>query len=156
MKIINKLITLVLLSSTLASCATIMHGTRQSIGVSSNPTDAWIYVDRNYVGNTPLVLELSRSENHIVRIELPGYMAYEVQLTKSVSGWVFGNIVIGGLIGLAVDAVSGGIYKLSPDQVHAEMRSQYGIDSKNSNESFIAVVLEPRADWEKIGNLTPN
>ena len=153
MKIINKLITILMLATTISSCATIMHGTYQTVGISSNPSDAWVYVDRNYVGNTPLLLELSRKDNHLVRIELPGYLPYEIQFTKTVRGWVFGNIVFGGLIGLAVDAVSGGIYRLTPEQVHAELRAQYGVDSKNSNESFIAIVLEPQAGWEKIGNL---
>lgn len=156
MSIVNKIITTLMLTTTLTSCATIMHGTRQTVGISSNPSDAWIWVDRNYVGNTPLILELSRKDNHTVRIELPGYMPYEIQFTKEVSGWVFGNIVIGGFIGLAVDAISGGIYRLTPEQVHAELRAQYGVDSKNSNESFISVVLEPQAGWEKIGNLVPN
>lgn len=145
-----------MLMATFTSCATIMHGTRQSIGISSNPSDAWIWVDRNYVGNTPLILELSRKDNHSLRIELPGYLPYEMQFTREVSGWVFGNIVIGGFIGLAVDAISGGIYRLTPEQVHAELRANYGIDSRNSNESFISIVLEPKADWEKIGTLVAN
>lgn len=155
MNIINKLLSFLLISTTITSCATIINGTCQKVGISSNPSDAWIWVDRNYVGNTPLVIELSRKDNHVVRIELPGYMPYEVQFTKEVSGWVFGNIVFGGFIGLAVDAVSGGIYRLTPEQVNAELRSHYGIDS-NNNESFISVVLEPQTGWEKIGNLVPN
>ncbi len=156
MSIVNKIITALMLSTTLTSCATIIHGSHQTVGISSSPSDAWIWVDRNYVGNTPLILELSRKDNHTVRIELPGYMPYEIQFTKEVSGWVFGNVVFGGFIGLAVDAISGGIYRLTPEQVHAELRSHYGIDSRNSNESFISVVLEPKAGWEKIGNLVSN
>lgn len=156
MGFINKIITALLIAATLTSCATIINGTHQQVGISSSPSDAWIWVDRNYVGNTPLILELSRKENHIVRIELPGYAPYEIQFTKDVSGWVFGNIIFGGFIGLAVDAVTGGIYRLTPEQVHAELRAHYGIDAKNSNESFISVVLEPQAGWEKIGSLVLN
>ena len=38
-------------------------------------------------------------------------------LTPHLSGWAFGKIVFGGFIGLAVDAISGGLYQFTPDQV---------------------------------------
>lgn len=71
------------------------------------------------------------------------------------SAWVFGNVIFGGVIGLAVDAITGGIYKLTPDQVQAELRSNYMGYSKNSENSFIGVVLKPDPSWEKIGNMVP-
>lgn len=151
-----KILAFLLLCSTLTSCATIMHGTNQAVGISSNPSNAYIWVDRNYVGNTPLIVELSRKDNHIVCIELPGYLPYEINFSRQLSGWVFGNIVFGGFIGVAVDAVSGGLYKLTPDQVQAELRANSMVTSKKSNDSYIAVVLEPKTEWEKIGNLVPN
>lgn len=105
----------------LTSCATIMHGTRQNIGISSNPAHARVAIDGRYVGQTPIIVNLTRKDNHFLRIELPGYMPYEAVFTKQLSGWVFGNVIFGGVIGLAVDAISGGIYKLTPEQVQAEM-----------------------------------
>lgn len=146
---------LIMLAPTLfTSCATIMHGTRQSIGISSNPTSASIWVDRIYLGQTPLIVEMTRKDNHLVRIELEGYQPFEATFSRQVSGWVFGNIIFGGIIGLAVDAISGGIYQLTPDQIQAQMRSNHMAYSKTSKDSFIAVVLEPDASWKKIGNLT--
>ena len=75
------------------------------VGISSNPTNAYVWVDKNYVGNTPMVVEMSRKDNHIVSIELDGYQPYEITFSRQLSGWAFGNIVFGGFIGLAVDAV---------------------------------------------------
>lgn len=150
-----KSLTLILLSlATLTSCATIMHGTRQSIGISSNPSNANVWVDRTFVGNTPIIVNMSRNDNHFVRIEIEGYLPYEATFSKQLSGWVFGNIIFGGIIGLAVDAITGGIYKLTPDQVQAEMHSNHFAYSKNSKDSYIAVVMNPDPAWEKIGNLT--
>lgn len=137
----------------LTSCATIMHGTRQSIGISSNPSNANIWVDQNYVGTTPIIVDMTRKDNHVVTIDLEGYQPYQVTLTRSLSGWVFGNIVFGGIIGLAVDAISGGIYKLTPEQIQAEMRSNNIAYSKKSDDSYIAIVLTPNPAWEKVGNL---
>lgn len=137
----------------LSGCCTVMNGTHQSIGISSNPSDAYIWVDRQYVGNTPIIVDMSRKDNHIVRIELEGYKPYEATFSRQMSGWVFGNIVFGGLIGLAVDAISGGLYRLTPDQVQAEMRVNHFAATKKSKDSYIAIVLKPDPSWEKIGNL---
>lgn len=139
--------------ASLTSCATIMHGTHQSIGIASNPSNAAVWVDRNYVGRTPMIVGMSRKDNHIVRIELDGYRPYEAVFSRQLSGWVFGNIVFGGVIGLAVDAISGGLYMLTPDQVQAEMRSNYIAYSENSKDSYIAIVLKPDPSWVKVGNL---
>ncbi len=101
-----------------------MQGTTQKIGISSNPSGARVTINGNQLGSTPLFTDLKRGDNHIVKIELDGYQPYEMTITKKISGWVWGNIVFGGLIGLAVDAISGGIYKLTPEQVMAELRRQ--------------------------------
>lgn len=135
------------------SCATIMHGTKQSIGIASNPIDASVWVDRVFTGKTPLITKMSRNNNHFVKIELDGYEPYEVAFTKQVSGWVFGNIIFGGVIGLAVDAISGGLYRLTPEQVQTELRAHQTAYFKKSTDSCIVVVLQPDPSWEKIGNL---
>jgi len=146
----------ILLSSialSLSSCATIMHGTRQTVGIASNPTNACVWMDGRFVGNSPMIIEMSRKDNHFVHIELEGYQPYEATFTRGVSGWVFGNIAFGGLIGLAVDAISGGIYVLTPDHIQAEMHNKNFVYSKKSKNSFITIVLEPDPSWKKIGNL---
>ena len=115
-------------SSLLYGCATIMHGTSQQIGISSNPTGAKVTVDNMSTGTTSTFANLSRGSNHVVKIEMPGYMPSEMTITGKASGWVWGNILFGGLIGLAIDAASGGLYDLTPEQLHAELKVN---DSEN-------------------------
>ncbi len=147
-------VTLSLVSlSMLTSCATIMHGTRQNIGISSNPSCANVWVDGTFVGTTPMIVNLTRKDNHYVHIEVEGYQPFEAVFTRQLSGWVFGNVVFGGLIGLAVDAISGGIYSLTPDQVQAEMRNGNVVMSKSSDDSYIAIVLKPDPSWKQVGSL---
>lgn len=156
MKIITKLAKIILGVSTLTSltsCATVMHGTRQSVGIASNPSQASVWVDRVYAGNTPLIVEMTRKDNHVVRIELEGYQPYEAVFSRHLSGWVFGNIIFGGVIGVAVDAISGGIYMLTPDQIQAELRANHIAYSKKSKDSYITIVLQPDPSWKKIDNL---
>lgn len=155
-RLLTSLLLGVCIASSLTSCASIMHGSRQNIGISSNPTNAAIFVDGMYMGATPLIVNLTRRENHIVRIELEGFQAYEATFTPHCSYWVFGNIVFGGPIGLlagtAIDAITGGLYELTPDQVQAELRSQ-NIACSGCKDHAILVVLEPKPEWKKIGNL---
>lgn len=141
------------ISMLLTSCATLMQGTYQSVGIASHPSNANIWVDRNFVGVTPLIVDMSRKDNHIVRIELDGFHSYEAVFTRKLSGWVFGNIVFGGVIGLAIDAISGGIYMLTPDQIQAELQSNSITVSKMGQDSYITVVLSPDPSWKKIGDL---
>lgn len=103
----------------LSSCATIINQTKQSVAISSQPTNAEVTIDQQPAGHTPLVTRLKRKQNHIVTITLEGYQPHETTITHGLSGWFFGNILFGGLIGVAIDAWSGGMYKLTPDQVQA-------------------------------------
>ncbi len=138
----------------LGACASVMHGTRQDVGISSNPSGAQVSVDGQPLGTTPVVAHLRRKENHIVHLELAGYKPYDTTVTRSVSGWVWGNIVIGGLIGLAVDAISGGLYKLTPEQVSASLLSAGTAGTVVPKDGvYITVVLRPEPGWQKVGQL---
>lgn len=137
-----------------SSCATIIHGSKQSVSISSNPSSATVTVDNQDKGKTPLTTTLSRKDHHTVKIELPGYMAYETKFTRKVDGWIAGNIIFGGIIGLAVDAITGGMYKLTPDQIQADLKSNTASLRKIKDGLFLTVVLRPDPNWEKIGQLT--
>jgi uncharacterized protein YceK len=137
-------------------CASIMHGTTQKVGISSSPTGASVTVDNKALGTTPLFADLKRGEEHVVSIEIPGYEKTQLTLTKSVSGWVWGNIVFGGLIGLAVDAISGGLYNLSPEQLNAAMHKDDVDVSSRADGLLVVAVLHPDPAWRRIGNLTPH
>lgn len=134
-------------------CASIMHGTTQDIGISSSPTNARVSVDNTPLGNTPVVAKLSRGDNHMVRIELDGYAPFEATLTKKVSGWVWGNIVFGGLIGLAVDAISGGLYNLTPEQIAGQMAKQGASLEQNAEGIYVVLVRQVDPSWQRIGTL---
>jgi uncharacterized protein YceK len=137
----------------IAGCATIMHGTKQQIGFSSTPSGATVMVDNSEKGVTPVIVKLSRKSNHIVKMVVPGYKPYEATITRGTSGWVWGNIVFGGLIGLVVDAISGGIYKLKPEQVEAILAKEGASITKDGDVIYVTVVLTPDPSWEKIGAL---
>jgi uncharacterized protein YceK len=137
----------------LSGCASIMHGTTQQIGVSSAPTGARVVVNGGQRGVTPLVLDLERKGPHTLSIESDGYEPFQMSLTRSVSGWVWGNIVFGGVIGLAVDAATGGLYKLSPEQVSAELERADVTWSEDRSAVLVRLLRAEDVGAERIGTL---
>jgi hypothetical protein len=138
----------------LLSCGTIIHGATQDIGIGSSPSNASVTIDHITHGQTPMTAKLDRDKDHTVTIKLAGYEPYSATITKSVTGWVWGNILFGGLIGLAVDAISGGLYVLSPEQVQATLMAQPKKSASVGDDAIsIQVVLAPQPRWVKVGEL---
>jgi len=137
-----------------SSCATIILSSSQQVGISSSPTGASVTIDDEPKGETPIIEKLSRKDNHIIKIELEGYEPFEIKTTRSTSGWVWGNIVFGGLIGLAVDAITGGMYVIKPDQIEAELKKKEGSSFLYQEDAlYMTIVLSPDPSWQKIANL---
>ena len=152
-------LTLILLSS----CASIVHGSKQNVTFTSQPKDAKIFINGIQFGETPNVVSLRRKGRHkgdtsggkeyIVSVELDGYYPYKIKLQREIDGWFWGNLVLGGPIGFIIDWTTGSIYKLTPNQVMAQMPSATSyIHNKDSN-ILIAITLEPDPSWEKVGHL---
>jgi hypothetical protein len=140
----------------LTACATIINGTSQSVSISSQPSGAQVFVDGVPMGATPVSPDLKRKDKHTVRIELEGYEPFEMRLNRGTSGWIAGNIIFGGLIGLAVDAITGAMYKISPDEVVATLERSGSARAIDSGDVLLVdVVLQPKPGWEHIGDLTP-
>jgi hypothetical protein len=153
MKALISILTISILILFSQACGTIMQGTTQQIGISSNPSNASVTINGQNHGTTPMIIDLKRKDSHMVKIELDGFQPYETNLTRSTSGWVWGNIVFGGLIGLVIDASAGGMYKLSPEQISSELRASQADVISTDSGLFIAVVLKADPSWEKIGSL---
>ncbi len=102
-----------------------LHGTHQDVGIVSVLTGATVVVDDVQKGMRPLIAKLTRKDDHLVRRSLPGYELFDLTLTRGVSGWVWGKIAFGGLIGLVVDAIDGGMYELTPEQLSADLSSSH-------------------------------
>lgn len=148
------LLTLTPLALLMTGCASIMHGTKQDVGISSTPTNARVTVNNMPLGQTPLVAKLARGDNHIVKIELDGYQPFEATLTKKVSGWVWGNIVFGGIIGLAVDAMSGGLYVLTPEQLSAQLVRQGNDSALQADGIYVVLVPQVDPEWVRVAMLS--
>ncbi len=150
-------LTVVFTAIMLTGCATVMNHGSQKVNISSLPIGAGVTIDSKPYGKTPVVAKLARGEHHQVVIELPGYKTYNLALTRKVSGWVWGNAIIGGVIGVVIDVATGNMYKLTPEQVMAELKTesaeQQQANLSDPNAVYVSIVLTPKPAWEKIGQL---
>ena len=48
----------------LAACGLIIHGGKQTVGISSSPSAAQVSVDNKQVGETPVNVKLEREDDH--------------------------------------------------------------------------------------------
>ncbi len=103
-------------------CATIVDGTDQKVPVTSNPPGANVMVDGGSTVTTPTDLKLSRREAHSLLISMPGYHSERVSMKRELSGAIFGNIILGGIVGGVADLASGASHHLEPKEVHVELQ----------------------------------
>lgn len=107
----------VVMSQWSLGCATITTGTTQKILFESTPSGATASVTGGHSVQTPGELTLSRKNTYDVRFEKEGYLPASSHIGQRSNPMVFGNILIGGLIGLGIDSGSGAAYYLEPEKV---------------------------------------
>jgi len=139
----------------LLACASILHGSSQDLGIASQPTGASVTVDNQVLGHTPVVAKLKRKDKHTIAVTLDGYQPFELTTTRGTSGWVWGNILFGGLIGLAVAFSTGGAYKIKPEQVSAQLSRAAASATLTDGTLYVVLVRAPDPSWEKVGQLEP-
>src|SRR5512139_1911379 len=89
-------------TTTLASCATMVNGTSQDINLTSIPAGTVARIEPGgQTVTTPGNARLARKTSYVVTFEHDGYASQNAYLDRQTSDAVWGNILLGGLIGLA-------------------------------------------------------
>lgn len=108
-----RLSAVILLAATLPACATLTTGTSQTVTIVTNPPGASCQLRRDNavigtVSTTPGTVEVSKSSRAIaVSCTRPGHNDSTGTLGAEFQAMTLGNVLIGGLIGVIVDASSG-------------------------------------------------
>lgn len=139
----------------MSGCASIVHGGSRTITVSTQPAGAKATITKYgtaeavHSGLTPLTVSLDpkrgffKGQSYSVRFELSGYKTDEVVIRSGLSGWYWGNIVFGGLIGmLIVDPATGSMWNLRPDKLERPLSPQQASVLKSGDGFVVALVSE--------------
>lgn len=100
------LLAAVLLACLVTSCASIMTGSSDSVSVISTPPGTFFTTNIGVSGRTPQVVTVPASQDLVVNFRRKGYEPTTVMLNSRMSGWILGNILFGGPIGLVVDLLN--------------------------------------------------
>ena len=116
-----------------SSCASIVSKSNWPISIDSKPSGANVSIVNKkgvevYNGRTPAALKLKSGsgffskESYTVSFSMNGYESKKVNLECKLNGWYFGNILLGGIIGmLIVDPATGAMYKLDSEFVDVNL-----------------------------------
>ena len=108
---------LLILTGMITGCATMMNSDTVGVPVYTTPPGAILRVaGKTYI--SPATVKVPRGQgNFVLTIEKDGYDPIEMTLSESADGWLWGNILTGGPIGLGVDLVTRDAYDISPETV---------------------------------------
>ncbi|MBR1196404.1 PEGA domain-containing protein [Bradyrhizobium sp. AUGA SZCCT0240] len=105
-------------------CASVTRGTTENISISSTPAGATAEISGLDVPTacvTPCVVQAKRSADIIVTVNKEGYEPQIIPLTKEVpatgAAGFAGNVLLGGVVGIGVDAVTGAALDHKPNPV---------------------------------------
>jgi hypothetical protein len=130
-----------------SSCATIFSRTSYPVHINSNPQGADIrIVDTHgrevYNGITPASVKMKSGAGFFSRAEYritfskEGYTDKTIFITADIDGWYFGNILLGGLIGmLIIDPATGAMWKIDTEYVNETLS-----EAKTSSERKLEII----------------
>ena len=116
-----KLILAAVASLALAGCATVTRGTTNQIQIISEPDSATARTSLLQQCTTPCTLTVSRKDEFSVVVSKPGYMDQTVEVKTQLAGTgaagFAGNVLLGGVVGMGVDAATGSTLEHVPNPV---------------------------------------
>jgi hypothetical protein len=122
----KRLSLMIFLAAILAGCSSIISKTDYPVSINTSPDGAAFKITNSsglkvHSGITPAMVSLKSSkgymsgESYTIEVSKDGFYRKSFQLSSSVDGWYFGNIIFGGLIGMIfVDPVTGAMWNLPP------------------------------------------
>src|SRR5688572_29836520 len=115
------ILALIALALSCGGCASVTRGWTEQMQITSNPAEAQARTSLGQTCTTPCTLQVNRKDEFSVTISKPGYHSAEVAVTTRVAGagvaGFAGNVLIGGVVGMGVDAVSGATLEHHPNPV---------------------------------------
>lgn len=112
---------LALLAWLVSGCATIMNEDMVSIPVYTTPPGARVTINGMDYTSPATVTAPRGKGDYKLHVSKDGFEPVDVLLVESADAWLWGNILFGGLIGLAVDFISGDAHDFEPEVVSLDL-----------------------------------
>lgn len=156
MKVKGIMASMLILAFVLTGCASIVGKNLFPLTINSNPDGATIVIEdengkKMFNGTTPATVSLISGESYFhaksynITFSKSGYMEQHAVVKATLSGWYWGNIVFGGLIGmLIVDPITGNMWKLPPYVVGNLTQQQTFLNQNQSSLNIVTLDQVPQ------------
>ena len=119
-------VALIALGATVSGCATVTRGTHEVWSVNTTPPNASVKTSNGFACDaTPCSFTMNHRETFDVTITKPGYKPWQGHVTHQFStgggAALAGNVIVGGGVGMIVDAASGATQKLVPNPLNVTL-----------------------------------
>ncbi|MBS0297192.1 MAG: PEGA domain-containing protein [Proteobacteria bacterium] len=126
-------------AGSLAACATITRGVHETWSVETDPSGAHVKTSNGFAcDQTPCTFKMERKSEFDVTVTKDGYKPYSGHVTHSVSNGgaagMAGNVLVGGIIGVGVDATSGAMMDLKPNPMKVKLEKDDGSAAKPAGQ----------------------
>lgn len=92
----------------ITGCASLFNASPSLLNIMTNPQNAKVTITglqnmERLTKQTPCTVYLNKGSDYTVKIELAEYQSEEIPIRRSISGWFWGNLLLGGIIGMVID-----------------------------------------------------
>lgn len=121
----------------LTGCASIVDGGKAEVPMTGTLGATVSITDEGnavvFEGKLPATAELVRgggfqSKRYTVEVSKPNYVSKKLKLAPELNNWVWGNILLGGVIGVIVDASTGAMWTLTPESLSVQLQPVTGFE----------------------------
>ena len=141
----------------ISGCASIVSKSSWPYYMETDPPGATVSVENKkgkeiFRGRTPAVVKLRsgagffKKESYIISYSKSGFKEKKINVECKLNGWYFGNILLGGAIGmLIVDPATGAMFKLNDEGSHETLDP---VTSTISSLKIVDIHQIPK-DWQE-------
>jgi len=111
------------------SCAS-LFGRASMLSIATEPENAQIIIQsttnlaEKMIKKSPCTVYLNKGSDYIVTVKLKGYTSEEIPIRRTISGWFWGNLLLGGIIGMIVDGTTGNMYEHTPTVIGFDLEKE--------------------------------
>jgi hypothetical protein len=144
-----------------SGCASIISGRTATVQIDSVPSNAQVVIHDKHgkqviATTTPASVELRRKDKFIwpakytATIEKPGYKTATVPIDSKINPWIVGNIVVGGVIGLAVDNATGAAWQPKVASINEPLEPMYVAQQPGPGSMESSPASYPAEDQQQV------
>ncbi|MEM1376474.1 MAG: translation initiation factor 2 [Pseudomonadota bacterium] len=113
----------------LTGCASITRGVNNDVVIQYQPSDATVTTSLNHrCAASPCTVRIPRKDAFQVTAAREGYITQVIDVTTKVSGGgaagFAGNVLVGGIVGMGVDAATGATLEHTPNPVIIQLQPE--------------------------------